>query len=97
MTTTAKQALDELNLNFHYEVPFFVASLASPKISDKGMNTIRRALLVVDAVESGDLVALKPSVAETVDNAADAAYAQGKRHGWNDCLEHLKKIGDGDV
>ena len=43
-TGDVAEALDELELKFYYEAPYYVSSFKELKISDKTMNTIRRAL-----------------------------------------------------
>lgn len=50
--------------------------------------TIRRALLMADAVEGGEMRKEPPD--------HKILASEGLRmDGWNDCLEHLRKIGSG--
>lgn len=93
MTSKAKEALDELSFNFHYEAPFFVASLASPRISDKGMHTIRRALIILAAIEGGKLKRNPPSNPESYDEWCADTETQAYDAGFNYCLDQLKRMG----
>ena len=53
-------------------------------------NELRRALKMADAIDSGELI-------KYVGPTCDYEPLQyGEVTGWNDCLEHLKKIGGGE-
>lgn len=72
MTTEYKKALDDMRDNSDWV--------------DENWETIRRALMIADAVESGD-AKLHPQGSDR---------PQGEIEAWNKAIEHLKNIGAGE-
>ena len=79
MTTPYKQALEQTGKGADPEQTLYWFACYK--------RTIRRALLIADAVESGVLVK----------NTREYGYGEGENwgEGYNDCLDDLKKIGAG--
>lgn len=84
--TAAKQALDEvIRATTRPSKTGFVVATYSKETVD----VIRRALRVLDAVESGRLV----KETESLDSLANRSSWR-RNLGFNTCLEQLKRIGD---
>ena len=83
MTTPYKQALDALQVASAVTVD---SVSIENFFSEEDMDSMLRALLIADAVESGVLVK----------NIHEYGYGEGENwgEGYNDCLDDLRRLGE---
>lgn len=83
MITPYKQALDRMSQ----------AQSWRDGLTIQEQETIRRALMIADAVYGEELSKCRP-----IRDRVNGVYSSESYRvdGWNNCLEHLKKIGSGE-